>query len=381
MEKLLSCEDCSLKNADSEKLHEECGIFGIYAKERVDVAFDTYVALFALQHRGQESCGIAVNDYGNIRVHKDVGLVPDVFNKRIIEHLGCGKSAVGHVRYSTSGMAVRANAQPLIVKHTRGFMAIAHNGNIANAKEIKENLELKGAIFHTTSDTEVISYVITEARLHQPSVETAIEEAMYTLKGAYSLVVMSRKKLVAVRDPYGFRPLCVGQKGEDYVFASESCALDSMGAKFIRDLKPGEIMVADENGLRSIETHCGRKPNLCVFEFVYFARPDSVIDGYSVHLARKRAGGFLAESHPVEADVVIGVPDSGLDAALGYAEASGIPYGIGFIKNRYIGRTFIQPTQAQREDAVRIKLNVLKSTVAGKSVVLVDDSIVRGQHL
>ena len=382
MEKALDCEYSTaqetVNEADAEKLHEECGVFGIYAKDRVNVAFDTYVALFALQHRGQESCGIAVNDYGNIRVHRDVGLVPDVFNKSIIEHLGCGKSAVGHVRYSTSGTAVRANAQPLIVKHTRGFMAVAHNGNIANAKEIKENLELKGAIFHTTSDTEVISYVITEARLHQPSVETAIEEAMYTLKGAYSLVVMSRKKLVAVRDPYGFRPLCVGKKGEDYVFASETCALDSIGATFMRDLRPGEIMVVDEDGLRSIETHCGRKPNLCVFEFVYFARPDSVIDGYSVHLARKRAGRFLAESHPVEADVVIGVPDSGLDAALGYAEASGIPYGIGFIKNRYIGRTFIQPTQTQRENAVRIKLNVLKSTVAGRRVVLVDDSIVRG---
>jgi amidophosphoribosyltransferase len=377
MGKVLDCKKPVLKE-NEDKLHEECGLFGIYAKERANVAFDTYVALFALQHRGQESCGIAVNDYGNIRIHKDVGLVPDVFNKNVIEHLGFARSAVGHVRYSTSGMAVRANAQPLIVKHTRGFMAVAHNGNIANAREIKENLELKGAIFHTTSDTEVISYVITEARLHQPSVETAVEEAMYTLKGAYSLVIMSRKKLVAVRDPYGFRPLCVGKKGEDYVFASESCALDSIGAKFIRDLKPGEIMVVDEDGLRSIETHCGRKPSLCVFEFVYFARPDSVIDGNSVHLARKRAGRFLAESHPVEADVVIGVPDSGLDAALGYAEASGIPYGIGFIKNRYIGRTFIQPTQKQRENSVRIKLNVLKSTVEGKRVVLVDDSIVRG---
>ena len=372
------CTRCYISENDTDKLHEECGVFGIYAKERVNVAFDAYVALFALQHRGQESCGIAVNDDGNIRIHKDVGLVPDVFNKNVIEHLGCGKIAVGHVRYSTSGLAVRANAQPLIVKHTRGFMALAHNGNIANAKELKENLELKGAIFHTTSDTEVISYVITEARLHQPSVETAIEEAMYTLKGAYSLIVMSRKKLVAVRDPYGFRPLCMGKKGDDYVFVSESCALDSIGAKFVRDLKPGEIVVVDEDGVRSIETHCGRKGNLCVFEYVYFARPDSIIDGLSVHLARKRAGRFLAESHPVEADVVIGVPDSGLDAALGYAEASGIPYGVGFIKNRYIGRTFIQPTQAQREDAVRIKLNVLKSTVEGKRVVLVDDSIVRG---
>lgn len=362
-----------------DSIHEECGIFGIYDRSgKENVAADAYTALYALQHRGQESCGIAVNDDGIINVHKGIGLVPDVFSIPVLEKLGKGQIAIGHVRYSTTGSQRVSNAQPLVVRHVKGPMSLAHNGNLINALELREQLELNGAIFHTTNDTEVISYMITKARLTHPSIEASVEKAMEELKGAYSIVVMSATKLIAARDPTGFRPLCMGRLGDQVVFASESCALDGIGASFERDLDPGEIVVVDENGIRSIRTHCGQKGHLCVFEFVYFARPDSVIHGASVHQARLRAGAYLALEHPVDADVVIGVPDSGLDAALGYSRQAGIPYGIGFIKNRYVGRTFIQPTQGQRETAVKIKLNVIADTVAGKRVVLVDDSIVRG---
>ena len=259
-------------------------------------------------------------------------------------------------------------------------MVIAHNGNLTNAADLREELENNGAIFHTTSDTEVIAYTMTKERIQSGSIEEALEKTMYQIKGAYSLVIMSPQKLIAARDPEGFRPLCMGKLGEKILFASESCALDTLGAEFVRDIDPGEIVVVDENGVRSIRTHCKEnyKGHFCVFEFVYFARPDSVIEGSSVHNARQRAGAFLALEHPVDADVVIGVPDSGLDAALGYAKESGIPYGVGFIKNRYVGRTFIQPTQGQRENAVRIKLNAVSATVKNKRVVLIDDSIVRG---
>lgn len=361
-----------------DKLKEECGVFGIYSTDGVDVASSAYYALYALQHRGQESCGIAVNDGGVITKHRDLGLVPEVFTPEILDKLGQGQMAIGHVRYGTTGNTNRSNAQPLVVRHIKGTMALAHNGNLTNAFELRERIELDGGIFHTTNDSEVIAYSITEQRLQTKSIEQAIEQAMYELKGAYSLVIMSPSKLIAVRDPEGFRPLCMGKKGESIVFASESCALDSIGAEFVRDIRPGEIVVADEKGVRSIDTHCKDKGHMCVFEFVYFARPDSVIEGASVHVARQRAGAYLALEHPVQADVVIGVPDSGLDAALGFAKQSGIPYGVGFIKNRYVGRTFIQPTQGERENAVRIKLNALSATVAGKRVVLIDDSIVRG---
>jgi amidophosphoribosyltransferase len=291
-----------------------------------------------------------------------------------------GNIAIGHVRYSTTGNSNRENAQPLVVKHIKGPMAIAHNGNLVNARELREEYENKGAIFHSTNDTEVISYAITEERLKTGSIEDAIQNAVTKLKGAFSLVIMSPTKLIALRDPDGFRPLCLGKLGDDgtYVVASESCAFDSMGATFIRDVKAGEMLVIDKNGVRSIDTNCTKKGTMCVFEYVYFARPDSVIEGVSVHKARLRAGELLWKEHPVDADVVIGVPDSGLDCALGFAQASGIPYGVGFIKNRYIGRTFIQPSQAQRTNSVRIKLNVIKDIVKGKRVVLIDDSIVRG---
>lgn len=354
-------------------------MFGIHENVRTDVATSAYFALYALQHRGQESCGIAINDDGVINCYKNVGLVPDVFHKEELESLGEGNMAVGHCRYSTTGNGSPINAQPLVVRHCKGTMALAHNGNLVNAQQLRRQLENNGSIFHTTNDTEVISYIITRERLLSGSIEEAVAKTMYTIKGAYSLIIMSPQKLIAARDPNGFRPLCIGKtKTGGLVFASESCALDSIGAEFVRDVEPGEIVIADNDGLRSIRTHCGGKSSFCVFEYVYFARPDSVIEGVSVHEARQRAGRILYRENPVEADVVIGVPDSGLDAALGYSKESGIPYGVGFIKNRYIGRTFIQPTQGQRENSVRIKLNVIRETVEGKRVVLIDDSIVRG---
>ena len=362
-----------------DKLHEECGVFGIYGGPNSgDVATQAYIALYALQHRGQESCGIAINDDGLIRYHRDVGLVPEVFTREVLEKLGTGNMAIGHVRYSTMGNHSRTNAQPLVVRHIKGPMALAHNGNLTNAVELRKELEMEGAIFHSTTDTEVISYVITKQRLTARSIEEAVQSAMGRIQGAYSLVIMSPTKMIACRDPQGFRPLCMGRLGDSIVFASETCALDGMGAKLIREVEPGEIVVVSKKGIQSIRAYCGQKSALCVFEFVYFARPDSVIHGASVHKARQRAGAMLAKEHPVEADVVIGVPDSGLDAALGYSKESGIPYGVGFIKNRYIGRTFIQPTQGERENSVRIKINAMRETVEGKRVVMVDDSIVRG---
>ena len=361
-------------------LREECGVFGIFAKETQKVAETTYYGLFALQHRGQEGCGIVVNDDGLVTYYKDVGLVNDVFTKEVMDYLGEGNMAIGHVRYGTTGKNDRLNCQPIVVNHHKGRMALAHNGNLVNSFELRQELELQGSIFHTTSDTEVISHIITKERISSDSIEEAINKAMYKIKGAYSLVIMSPSKLVAVRDIHGFRPLCYGKRDDGaYVVASESCALDSVNATYIRDIEPGEILVFEEGGIRSIKDHCNKAPHkMCIFEYIYFARPDSVIEGKGVHDARIKAGACLAMEHPVQADVVIGVPDSGLDAAIGYARQSGIPYGIGFIKNKYIGRTFIDPGQKNREDKVRIKLNVLKETVRGKRVVLVDDSIVRG---
>ena len=361
-------------------IHEECGVFGVFARETTDVASLAYYALYALQHRGQESAGIAVNDDGVIRAYRDVGLVGDVFHPERLASLGRGSIAVGHVRYGTTGSDNQRNVQPILVNHYKGRMALAHNGNLTNSHTLRRELESRGSIFQTTTDSEVIAYLIVQERLRHPSIEAAVSAAMERLEGAYSLVISSPSKLIAVRDPHGFRPLCLGElRDGSVVFASESCALDAIGARFLRDLRPGEIVVADVRGVRSVETHCGKVPkSLCVFEFIYFARPDSVIDGSSVHMARQRAGAFLALEHPVQADVVIGVPDSGLDAALGYARQSGIPYGMGFIKNKYIGRTFISPTQALRESEVSIKLNPIRSVVAGKRVVLIDDSIVRG---
>ena len=361
-------------------IHEECGVFGVFARETTDVASLAYYALYALQHRGQESAGIAVNDDGVFTAYRDVGLVSEVFPKERLQALGTGSIAVGHVRYGTTGSDNKRNVQPILVNHFKGRMALAHNGNLTNSQELRQKLESSGSIFHTTTDSEVIAYIIVQERLKTSSIEAAVSAAMGHIEGAYSLVISSPTKLIAVRDPHGFRPLCMGHlKDGSVVFASESCALDAIGAEFDRDILPGEIVVADKIGVRSDTSHCGKaEKRLCVFEFIYFARPDSVIDGSSVHIARQRAGAFLALEHPVQADIVIGVPDSGLDAAMGYARQSGIPYGMGFIKNKYIGRTFISPTQDMRENEVNIKLNPIRSVVEGKRVVLIDDSIVRG---
>ncbi len=364
-------------------LHEECGVFGIYdSTGRTDMVSAVYSALYALQHRGQESCGIALNVDGVLSGYRDLGLAGEVFTPQVLAALPQGaKMATGHVRYATAGQCTRSNAQPMILHHCKGGMALCHNGNLTNAYALRHKLEMDGCIFHGTSDSEVIAYILTRNRLRCKSIEDAVCKTMEELEGAFSLVIMSATKLIAARDPHGFRPLCIGAlpQGAGYVFASESCALDAVGAKLVRDVEPGEVVVVNRQGLRSIPALCGQKPHtLCVFEYIYFARPDSVIEGACVHEARKQAGRFLAQSHPVEADVVIGAPDSGLDAALGYAQESGIPYGVGFIKNKYIGRTFIQNNQALRESTVRIKLNAVPATVAGKRVVLVDDSIVRG---
>ncbi len=361
-------------------IHEECGVFGVISPRNCDIASVVYYGLYALQHRGQESCGIVVNDDGVFASHKDLGLVGEVFSPNILSSLPSGKIAVGHVRYGTTGGNNRNNCQPIEINHQKGRMAIAHNGNLSNAVELRNALELSGAIFHTTSDTETIAYIVTKERLTSGSIEEAVSRAMNTLDGAYSLVLMSPQKLICARDPYGFRPLCYGKTEDNmYVVASESAALKAIGAEFIRDVLPGEILVFDGETVVSHKEHCGEKfKRLCSFEYIYFARPDSEIDGVSVHAARARAGEILARYHPADADIVIGVPDSGLDAALGYSKASGIPYTIGLIKNKYIGRTFILPGQSGRLDRVKIKLSAIEENVRGKRVVLVDDSIVRG---
>ena len=366
--------------SDKHHIHDECGVFGVFSKVRKDLATLAYYGLFALQHRGQESAGIVVNDDGVFSADRNVGLVNEVFSPQTLEALGRGTIAVGHVRYATTGTDNARNVQPLLINHYKGRMALAHNGNLTNAWELRRMLEQEGSIFHTTADSEIIAYAIVRARLRCSSIEKAVSSAMDTLEGAYSLVIASPSKLIAARDIHGFRPLCMGALPDGgTVFASESCALDAVGAAFVRDVEPGEIVTVDEHGTRSDRTHCGAAPKrLCVFEYIYFARPDSVVDGASVCLARQRAGELLAAAHPVEADAVIGVPDSGLDAAVGYARASGIPYAIGFTKNKYVGRTFIAPTQGERENAVNVKLNPVKAVVEGKRLVLIDDSIVRG---
>ena len=361
-----------------DKPQDECGVFGIYRKEGKGVVAETYHALYALQHRGQDSCGMCVNTDGVMKKYRENGLVTEVFTRDMLEKIEEGSMALGHCRYAPADMKSRSNAQPLLINHQKGSMSLACNGSLTNAAELRDDLEAGGAIFQATADTEVIAYIITQQRLKSGSIEDAVFNTMSIIKGAYSMVVMSPTKLIACRDPHGFRPLCMGHIGEDIVFASESCALDAIGATFDRDIEAGEMVVVSKDSITSRKVEGACHDGLCVFEFVYTARPDSVVDGSSVHEARKRAGAFLALEHPVHADVVIGVPDSGLDAALGYSQQSGIPYGIGFLKNKYIGRTFILPEQKQRQDAVRIKLNAIRSTVEGKRVVMVDDSIVRG---
>jgi len=375
----LNTLDTNIENYRSEELHEECGVFGIFGNDSLAPAYACYNGLLALQHRGQESCGIAVNDRGVISGHKNMGLVSEVFRNEILDSL-CGQMAISHVRYSTAGGSVRENSQPLVMRYVKGTLAIAHNGNLTNAYEIRRELEHRGAIFQTTIDSEAIAYLIARERITSDSVEEAVEKTMKQIEGAYSLLVMSPQKLIAARDPHGFRPLCMGKLGDSIVFASETCALAACGAEFVRDVRPGEIVVVDDTGVRSVTTLCTPKEKkaLCVFEYIYFARTDSEIDGISVYRSRKEAGRILAREFPVEADIVIGVPESGIDAAIGYSEESGIPYEKGIVKNGYIGRTFIKPTQKERARSVKLKLNPLRSVLEGKRVVVIDDSIVRG---
>jgi len=360
-----------------DKLKEECGVFGIYSKDNHDVARLTYYALYALQHRGQESAGIAVNNNGTINYYKDMGLVHDVFSKKEINKLS-GKAAIGHVRYSTTGESKRENSQPMVIQYKKGQMALAHNGNLVNAAEIRRQMEEDGVLFQSTIDSEVIANLIARYRKSNENIEDCIAKIMDVIKGSYTLVILTPKKLVGVRDKNGIRPLCIGKLGNSYVLSSESCGLDAAGAQFIRDVEPGEIVVLSEYGIKSIKTTTPKKASVCLFEYIYFARPDSIIDGASVHQSRIEAGKILAKEQPIDADLVIGVPDSGLTAAIGYSMESGIQYGQGLIKNRYVGRTFIQPEQDQREMFVRIKLNAMRNVISGKRVIMIDDSIVRG---
>ncbi len=369
---------------DADTLHEECGVFGMYDFDGADVASTIYYGLFALQHRGQESCGIAVSDTngpkGKVLSYKGMGLVNEVFAPENLEQMK-GDIGVGHVRYSTAGSSTRENAQPLVLNYVKGTLALAHNGNLINAPQLRKELEYTGAIFQTTIDSEVIAYYIARERLNSKSAEEAVRRACQRLKGAYALVVASPRKLIGARDPYGFKPLCIGKRDNSYIITSETCALDTIGATFVRDVLPGEVVtISPEKGIESDMTMAlpKEKEARCIFEYIYFARPDSHIDGVSVYASRIKAGKFLAQDSPVEADLVTGVPESGNAAALGYSLASGIPYGTAFVKNSYVGRTFIKPKQSSRESSVQVKLNVLREAVAGKRVIMIDDSIVRG---
>lgn len=371
------------QKVETDKLKEECGVFGIYDFDGNDVASTIYYGLFALQHRGQESCGIAVSDTqgpkGQVKSYKGMGLVNEVFTSESLEKMK-GDIGVGHVRYSTAGASTRENAQPLVLNYIKGTLALAHNGNLINTPELREELAYGGAIFQTTIDSEIIAYHIARERVASPTVEEAVARAMKKIKGAYSLVVMSPRKLIGVRDPYGFKPLCIGKRDHAYILASETCALDTIGAEFVRDVLPGEIVTITKHGIHSDTRMCipKNKEARCIFEYIYFARPDSNIDGVNVYQSRIMAGRYLAMDSPVDADLVVGVPESGNAAALGYSLQSGIPYGTAFVKNSYVGRTFIKPKQSSRESSVRVKLNVLKEAVKGKRVIMIDDSIVRG---
>ena len=372
------------KNTLSHSLHEECGVFGMYDLDGNDVASTIYYGLFALQHRGQESCGIAVSDTcgpkGKVTVHKDMGLVNEVFTQDILDSMK-GDIGVGHVRYSTAGASTRENAQPLVLNYVKGTLGLAHNGNLINANDLRKELEYTGAIFQTTIDSEVIAYHIARERLNSKTVEEAVKLAAKKIKGAYALVVMSPRKLIGARDPFGFKPLCIGKRDNAYILASETCALDTLGAEYVRDVLPGEVVtITPEKGIVSDTSLCLPKGQeaRCIFEYIYFARPDSQIDGVGVYHSRIMAGRFLAIDSPVEADLVVGVPESGNAAALGYALESGIPYGKAFVKNGYVGRTFIKPKQSNRESSVKIKLNVLREAGEGKRIIMIDDSIVRG---
>lgn len=367
--------------ADDDKLHEECGVFGIFTPDNKDAKHSLYYGLCALQHRGQESAGMALCDtdgpMGNIYHHKGMGLVSEVFHKETLDTL-TGNIGIGHVRYSTTGQSCIENAQPLILNYLKGTLALVHNGNIKNAAELRDSLQKEGAIFRGTTDSEVIAYLIAKERTKCGTIEEAVTKVAGFLKGGYALIVMSPRKIIGIRDPLGLKPLCLGSRGKEYILSSESCALNAIDAEFVRDIEPGEIVSITKDGISSDRSLCQCKHAHCIFEYIYFARLDSCMDGISVYNSRIKAGRLLAQSYPVDADLVVGVPDSGLTAAVGYSQESGIPFGLAFYKNSYVGRTFIKPTQKERESAVHMKLSVLPEVVRGKRLVLIDDSIVRG---
>ena len=370
-----------MEYVQSDKIKEACGVFGMYDLDGGPVASSICQGLSALQHRGQESCGIAVSDTsgpkGNMDCHKGMGLVGEVFKEMELHQLS-GNLGIGHVRYSTTGASSLQNAQPLVMNYIKGTLALAHNGNLVNTEKLRQILEQAGALFHTDTDSEIIAYCIARERVHTKTVEEAVLNTARIIRGAYALVIASPRKLIALRDPLGLKPLCLGRRGNAYVIASEDCALRSVGASFLRDVRPGELITITEEGIFSDTSLCQEKEAHCIFEYIYFARLDSTLDQVNIYDARIRAGAALATSYPAEADLVCGVPDSGIPAAKGYSEASGIPFGFAFYKNSYVGRTFIKPTQKERENSVRLKLSVLESVVRGKRLVLVDDSIVRG---
>ena len=359
----------------NDKFKDECGVFGIYSNKSMDVASMVYYGLYALQHRGQESAGIAVSNGETINIHKGMGLITEAFSKENLNELK-GSISIGHVRYSTSGDTRIENAQPLLSQSKLGAIAMAHNGTLVNADVIKELLEDGGHIFHTSIDSEVIANLI--ARGAKKGIERAIFDAIQAVRGSFAMVILTEDKLIGVRDPHGIRPLCLGKFEDGYVLSSESCALDAIGAELVKDIEPGEIIIIDDKGIKSYKYSENTQCQTCAFEYIYFARPDSTIDGLDVHYTRVRAGEELYNEHKIEADVVVAVPDSGIPAAIGYSKASGIPYDTGFVKNRYVGRTFITPSQEIREKAVAVKLNPLKVNINGKRVILIDDSIVRG---
>lgn len=367
--------------ADDDKLHEECGVFGIFTPDNKDAKHSLYYGLCALQHRGQESAGMALCDtdgpMGNIYHHKGMGLVSEVFHKETLDTL-TGNIGIGHVRYSTTGQSCIENAQPLILNYLKGTLALVHNGNIKNAAELRDSLQKEGAIFRGTTDSEVIAYLIAKERTKCGTIEEAVTKVAGFLKGGYALIVMSPRKIIGIRDPLGLKPLCLGRRGKEYILSSESCALNAIDAEFVRDIEPGEIVSITKDGISSDRSLCQCKHAHCIFEYIYFARLDSYMDGISIYNSRIKAGRLLAQSYPVDADLVVGVPDSGLTAAVGYSQESGIPFGLAFYKNSYVGRTFIKPTQKERESAVHMKLSVLPEVVRGKRLVLIDDSIVRG---
>lgn len=362
-----------------DKIHDECGVFGIFGNDTTDIIDETYLALYALQHRGTLGAGIAINDNGNMSVVKGFGVVPEALPEKELSRLKKAKIALGHVRHTTASVANdRTSIQPLLMRYVNGQLSLALNGALTNYSELREHLHRGGAIFQSNSDIEVIAYIIAQERLETASIEEAVLNAMDKIKGAYSMVMMAPSRLIGVRDPRGFRPLCIGKLGENYIITSESCVFDSLGGEFVRDVEPGEMVVIDDEGVHSYKNNCGGKTSLCLFEFVYFARPDSVLDGMCVNIARQRAGIELAKEHPVEADMVCAVPDCGIDAAIGYSMQSGIQYGVGLVKNRFIGRAH-NNRKKHAQYNLRIKLNAMKSNVQGKRIVLIDDSIVKGE--